>query len=305
MGDSTQQLWEMYSPEEKNNFFHAYVYLKYIDHFIHHAFAASGLPKKERTEFPEESIDEMLKMAVQEIGEVAGGYETDIYHGKVVNLKDAIQLVTQKVDLSLITPERVIPFKVAKDIILKNPESIAVGECACRSASLNPCLPMDVCLFVGDPVASFIAEHNTKYRKISQEEAVGILNAEHKRGHVHCAYFKREMGNRFFCVCNCCSCCCLGVQMWNLLGGTVPLLASSGYVAEVGGQCNGCSDCVASCNFKAIAIDENSQRATVDHNKCMGCGVCEDMCPVEAISLVADPSKGEPLDLSALLKQTH
>jgi len=59
---------------------------------------------------------------------------------------------------------------------------------------------MDVCLFVGDPVASFIAEHNTKYRKISQEEAVGILNAEHKRGHVHCAYFKRDGQPLLLCM---------------------------------------------------------------------------------------------------------
>ena len=96
MGDSTQQLWEMYPPEDKNSFFHAYVYLKYIDHFIHHAFVASGLPTKERTEFPDESIDELLKMAVQEIGETAGTYETNIYYVKVVKLKDALQLVTQR-----------------------------------------------------------------------------------------------------------------------------------------------------------------------------------------------------------------
>jgi len=91
MSDSTEELYNLYPPEDKNNFFHAYIYMKYIDHFIHHAFQASGLPTKERTEFPkEEGIDEMLKMAIKEIGEGAGSYETNIYHGKVVNLKDAI-----------------------------------------------------------------------------------------------------------------------------------------------------------------------------------------------------------------------
>jgi hypothetical protein len=69
MSDSTEELYNLYPPEDKNNFFHAYIYMKYIDHFIHHAFQASGLLTKERTEFPkEEGIDEMLKMAIKEIG---------------------------------------------------------------------------------------------------------------------------------------------------------------------------------------------------------------------------------------------
>ena len=304
MSDSTEELYNLYPPEDKNNFFHAYIYMKYIDHFIHHAFQASGLPTKERTEFPkEEGIDEMLKMAITEIGEGAGSYETNIYHGKVVNLKDAIQLVTQKEDLSLITPEKVVPFKIAKDIILKNPGAIAVGECPCRAVSENPCLPMDVCMFVGDPGASFIADQNPKFRKISQDDAVGILEAEHERGHVHCAYFKREMGNSFFAVCNCCSCCCVGVQMWNILGGSIPILAPSGYLAHVGDYCNGCGECVDTCHFKAISIDENEQKAVVDSAKCMGCGVCEDICSIGAITLERDLSKGEPLDIEELMSQ--
>jgi ferredoxin len=304
MTDSAERLWEVYPPEDKNSFFHAYLYMKYIDHFIHHAFEASGLPTRERTEFPaDESVDELLKMAVQQIGEAAGSLETNIYHGKVVKLKEAIQLVTQKQDLTLITPETVIPFKIAKDIILKNPGSIAVGECPCRAVSQNPCLPMDVCLFVGDPGASFIADHNPKYHKIGQDEAVSILRAEHDRGHVHCAYFKREMANRFFSICNCCSCCCVGVQMWNLLGGTIPILAGSGYLAGVSELCNGCGECVDACNFKAISLTDNGQVASVDAAKCMGCGVCEDSCPVGAIRVEPEPSKGEPLDLESLLRR--
>ena len=304
MSDSTEELYNLYPEEDKNAFFHAYIYMKYIDHFIHHAFQASGLPTRERTEFPkDEGIDEMLKMAIKEIGDAAGSYETNIYHGKVVNLKDAIQLVTQKEDLSLITPEQVIPFKIAKDIILNNPESIALGECACRAVSQNPCLPMDVCMFVGDPGASFIADQNPKFHKISQEEAVGILEAEHGRGHVHCAYFKREMGNRFFAICNCCSCCCVGVQMWNILEGAIPILAPSGYLARIGDYCNGCGECIDACHFKALSLDEDEQKAVVDAAKCMGCGVCEDICSIGAITLVRESSKGEPMDIEELMSQ--
>jgi ferredoxin len=35
----------------------------------------------------------------------------------------------------------------------------------------------------------------------------------------------------------------------------------------------------------------------------MGCGVCTDICPEEAIDSRREPSKGDPLDLEELLGQ--
>jgi ferredoxin len=91
--------------------------------------------------------------------------------------------------------------------------------------------------------------------------------------------------------------------MWNILGGTVPILTPSGYLAHVGDYCNGCGECLEYCQFNAISLDESGQLAVIDSVKCMGCGVCEDMCPVTAITLERDPSKGEPLDLAGLTSQ--
>jgi len=300
MGDSAKELYDYYPEESKSDFFSAYVYMRYIDHFMYHAIQTSGLPAKEPEEKVDQSIDDLVRATVQRVADGAPDLATSIYHGKVLKLKDAIQLVTQKTDLSLVTPETVIPFKIAKDIILKNPQSIAVGRCPCRAASEKPCLPMEVCFFVGDPGASFIAEHNPHYRKVTQEEAVAILEAEHKRGHVHTAYFKKDMGNKFSAICNCCSCCCMGIKMWNLLEGTVPIIAPSGYLSHINDSCNGCGECLEYCQFKAISLDENEQKAVINTVKCMGCGVCEDICPAGAITLERDPSKGEPLDIEEL-----
>jgi len=49
----------------------------------------------------------------------------------------------------------------------------------------------------------------------------------------------------------------------------------------------------------------DDEMAVVDQGKCMGCGVCEDVCPIGAISLERDPSKGEPLDLAELMSKTE
>jgi tetratricopeptide (TPR) repeat protein len=47
---------------------------------------------------------------------------------------------------------------------------------------------------------------------LSPAEAVEILEAEHRRGHVHAAYFKDACLDRFYVICNCCKCCCGGID---------------------------------------------------------------------------------------------
>ena len=160
---------------------------------------------------------------------------------------------------------------------------------------------MEVCLFVGEPHASFIAEHNSSYRKSSPEEAVEILKMSHEKGFVHCAEFKKEMGRRFFVVCNCCPCCCLGIQMWNNLGGAIPFMAPSGYVAKIDDTCDGCGDCDGVCSFNAIDLKEDV--AEINEIACMGCGVCESKCDKGSIKMALEPSKGRPLDISQLVAE--
>jgi heterodisulfide reductase subunit A-like polyferredoxin len=81
-----------------------------------------------------------------------------------------------------------------------------------------------------------------------------------------------------------------------------PMLASSGCVAQVDGDlCAGCETCSEFCQFAAISLNED--HAVLDEAACMGRGVCVAHCPPEAISLVRDPAKGEPLEIQKLIAQ--
>ena len=224
----------------------------------------------------------------------------DGYHAKVMPLEKASKLITVDKPINMPDLEQVIPYKRARDIILENPDHITVFECPCRAAHEKPCQPEDVCLVIGEPFASFIVEHHPdKARRISQQEAVAIMEAEDERGHVHHAFFKDAMLDRFYAICNCCSCCCGAINAHK--NGT-PMLASSGYVSEVNHDlCIGCEICSGFCQFDAIRIIDGL--ADVDFEKCMGCGVCGNKCEQEAIILKRDPSKGEPLDICALQSQ--
>ena len=137
----------------------------------------------------------------------------DTYHGKAVPLETASRLVSIDEEIRIPDLEQVIPYKRARSIIMKNPDHIVVLDCPCRAAKPHPCLPLDVCLIVGEPFASFVQEHHPgRSRRITHEEAVAILQAEDERGHVHHAFFKDAMLDRFYAICNCCECCCGAMQ---------------------------------------------------------------------------------------------
>jgi ferredoxin len=107
------------------------------------------------------------------------------------------------------------------------------------------------------------------------------------------------MLERFYAICNCCACCCGAMKAHR---NNTPMLASSGYVAQVDhDQCVGCGDCNSFCQFRALSIHAGVNQ--VDLEKCMGCGICISKCPEHAISLQRDESKGIPLEIHALMKQ--
>jgi NAD-dependent dihydropyrimidine dehydrogenase PreA subunit len=223
----------------------------------------------------------------------------DTYHGKVIPLEAATQLVRINEEIRITDLEKVIPYAKARDIILKNPDHILALECPCRVSRQNPCLPLEVCLIIGDPFASFVEEHHPRRsRRITSQEAEEILRAENQRGHVHHAFFKDAMLGRFYAICNCCACCCGAIQAYRR--GT-PMLASSGYLARVESDlCILCGDCTETCQFDAISVGDHS--VVVDEQACMGCGVCVSRCAQGALTLERAPDKGEPLEIYKLIQ---
>jgi Fe-S-cluster-containing hydrogenase component 2 len=224
----------------------------------------------------------------------------DHYHGKVLTPEHARSIITVDRDIPLRDLEQIIPYRMARDLVLDSSPEVAVFECPCRHAREYPCQPTQVCMVIGQPFVDLLLDHHPKTsRRISQQEALELLEAEHRRGHLHSAWFKEVCFERFFAICNCCKCCCGGIDV--MVNRGIPMMASSGYVAEVDDQrCEGCGSCQDACPFRAINM--NGQ-ASVDREKCLGCGVCESRCPAEAVSLVRDETKGIPLDIGAMVEE--
>ena len=259
---------------------HAYVYARWIKQYI--GFCVNWL-------FPR-------------LGPKGKRWVADRYHAKVLTTDQAKAVVTVNRDIPLQDLEQIIPYPLARELVLKGPPDIAVFECACRQIRDNPCEPSQVCMVIGQPFVDFILEHHPKTsRRVTQAEAVELLETEHARGHLQSAWFKDVLLNRFYAICNCCKCCCAGIE--GMVRHGIPMVASSGYVAQVDEtQCTACGECGDACPFDAIELRE---AATVNWDACMGCGVCVGQCPAEAMSLVRDERKGLPLDVRLLAEDSR
>jgi dihydropyrimidine dehydrogenase (NAD+) subunit PreA len=57
------------------------------------------------------------------------------------------------------------------------------------------------------------------------------------------------------------------------------------YIAVDSKKCIGCNECVISCFYNAITLQND--KAVVDHEKCDICGLCIEKCPTGAIDLLS------------------
>ena len=229
------------------------------------------------------------------------------YHAKVLTASDVHKIITLNKDL-IIGPdksERIIPFHYANQIILKEPEFIAVMDCPCRLTRERPCQPVDVCMAVGRTTAEFWLEHGQKYhvRKVSQVEALRIIRDARERGCITTAWFKLATGGRTGVICSCCSCCCGGIEGMRIaqrFDRTLSNFAPSGYsVIHDASKCRSCKKCSEICMFNAVTFSPDNVRI-YNNAACMGCGLCTEKCKQQALDLVRDPSKGDPLDVDFL-----
>jgi Pyruvate/2-oxoacid:ferredoxin oxidoreductase delta subunit len=243
-----------------------------------------------------------IRLFVNQIGphssQPARKWWSDQYHSKVLTKQQVRTLITINENIPYQDLEQVIPYPVARNILLSASPKITVYECGCRLARQSPCTPTQVCMFIGEPFASFMLEHHpTESKSLSQTEALELLKSEHERGHIHTAWFKNAMLDRFYVICNCCKCCCGGIETMVKYG--IPMMAASGYVATADETlCAACGTCVDFCPFGALSLDDHS---VIDWDKCLGCGVCVDQCPNGALFLIRDEKKGIPLDEKILV----
>lgn len=245
--------------------------------------------------------------------EALGRRLADGHHAKVVPTCQARSVITLDRPIEWRDLERAVPFELARDILLEASPRIALAECACRAAARRDrprkahgedgerpsgdeagrCGPVDSCLYVGEAIATAVVRlRPDKARLIDRDEAIGVVEAAAARGNMHTLWFKDAAAGRMYAICNCCSCCCVGLAGHR--EGFGPLVPS-GFVVDVDvAGCDACGACEPACPFDAIALGAS---AVVDPAACHGCGVCVGVCPAGVLHLESAPGGVERMPL--------
>jgi Na+-translocating ferredoxin:NAD+ oxidoreductase RNF subunit RnfB len=180
----------------------------------------------------------------------------------------------------------ILPYERTTEI-LKKAELRAVGLCYCRHKAMHhgaPCKkPMEVCTTLGRS-ADWVIRRGFG-REVSAEEALEIAALTRDNMMVHIA---DNVKNDVSYICHCCGCCCGQLKAINLHG-IRNAVHTSNYLASVDGEkCKGCGRCVKNCPVMAIEVKAESfgeATAQIDEEICLGCGVCNIACKNKALSM--------------------
>ncbi|MBW1616897.1 MAG: 4Fe-4S binding protein [Deltaproteobacteria bacterium] len=186
----------------------------------------------------------------------------------------------------------VLSYEKAIDII-EQAKKISIGTCSCRHEKLHlgtkECdAPLDICTSF-DKSADFLIRNNFA-KEVSKSEMMEKLALSKEAGLVLNADNVQKGINY---ICHCCKCCC------NLFGGInkygiANIIMTSNFIAKTDADsCVGCGLCEKACPVNAISMieDKNTgkkkdRRPKIDQSFCLGCGVCGLKCKTESIKLV-------------------
>lgn len=191
----------------------------------------------------------------------------------------------------------ILDFEKASHIIQSSPH-LGISMCYCRHkmshVGKNCDAPMDICMTFGNSAASLI-KHNYA-RKVDKSECTELL---HKAYEHNLVQFGENVQNGVNFICNCCGCCCEALVAAKKFTMLHPV-ETSNYIPQINHEaCIGCGKCEEICPINAISKndfhDENNNNASksyiINENICLGCGVCVRSCHKKCITLTRRDKK--------------
>jgi H+/Na+-translocating ferredoxin:NAD+ oxidoreductase subunit B len=233
-------------------------------------------------------LDRELVEAVDEYIPVA--FNLDLW-------RKAPQMRTIPIGESIPIRTEAMPYEQAENIV-RSQSTIAITNCICRQEMQvigHGCTkPMETCMSFGVAAENYI--HNSKGRKISQEEALAILALADEAGLV------LQPGNAKdpLFICACCGCCCGILRNIKLHPQPASIVSSPYIAAHDPAICSGCGTCVERCQMEAMTLPNGT--AELNQERCIGCGLCVSTCETGALTLVRKPESEQrfiPKDIIA------
>lgn len=194
-----------------------------------------------------------------------------------------------EVNKSLDVEHQVLPYEVLKEY-LADKDDFAVVACSCRTAAEmagHPCERTDENFCI---TAGLLAKYSIKTgvgREVDLEELMEVMKRAEEEGLVHQTInIKKNSGF----ICNCCPCCCGFLKSVKELDNYGAIIKSNFDPVIEKDKCLTCTVCQEICPMDAISAKESNdgsekQDIIMNRELCIGCGLCASHCPQEAIYL--------------------
>ncbi len=206
------------------------------------------------------------------------------YFFEEINRIETPQMRTIPIPSALSPEQAVMPYEEARRIVLEQ-EYIIVAPCICRKEHQmvgDGCdRPIESCLIFGTGAHYYM--ENGLGRPIDAEEALNILKEAERAGLV----LQPSNSQKAINICTCCGCCCQMLKNLKRLPKPADHVMSSYFASVDAEKCIGCGVCAERCQMDAVTISDEIAR--IDHDRCIGCGLCVPTCPQDAIGLSLKP----------------
>ena len=168
--------------------------------------------------------------------------------------------------------------------ILRNQKLIVVTDCICRKQKSvvggNCDRPLEVCFMFGS-MGQYYLDHDMG-RAVTAAEGEKLLAAARDAGLVtQPATTQNPAG-----MCNCCGDCCGLLRVLNMHPKPAEIVFSNHFATAEADLCTACGVCEERCQMDAISMQDDTGVAAVNLDRCIGCGLCVTECPGDAITLL-------------------
>jgi ferredoxin len=195
------------------------------------------------------------------------------------------QMRTIPIKQSIHLQHQVSSYDDVVQLIQQADAPFVILECICRKKHAlqgEICRVTDrteTCMAIGNMAQMALASELG--REIPRDEAIAIITQNQRDGLV----LQPSNTKKAEFICSCCGCCCGMLRIQKRLPLPLEFWASNFQAVMDTELCTGCGVCQQECQVDAVTLSAKYKIARVAVDRCIGCGICVSACPTDAISL--------------------